>query len=44
MDDISEDQEIFLVTITDITTVCPFEVPNNVSTVSIRDRESELCI
>ena len=41
LDDTTEDEEIFLLRITDVATVCQFEVENNASTVTIRDGESE---
>ena len=41
LDDITEVPETFLVTITGVTTECPYNVQNSASTVTIRDRESK---
>ena len=42
MDDVTEDVETFLLSITGVVTDCPFEIENNVATVEIRDREGNM--
>ena len=41
LDNISEGVETFFLIITNVTTVCHFELENGVSTITIRDRESK---
>ena len=41
LDNITEGTETLLVIITNVTTVCHFELENGVSTITIRDRESK---
>lgn len=42
LDNINETQEVFLMKITNVVTACPFEIQTNVSTVTVKDRESKL--
>ena len=41
LDTVTETEEVFLLTVTDVITECQYQLENGISTVTIRDRESK---